>query len=207
MFFKIICQRKYRETDFKVIGCSINGIEAIEICCTQKPNVVVMYLNRISKSELNTIKKIKVSSHQTKILIFSFDGDKDNILMALKYGADGYVINEDINELSAFVDRAINRTRVVCENCFGIGLNFLKNQKQYSDYYTNVHFTAKEKEVLKLVEDGLSNYEIAANLGISTGRARNIVADLMTKCMVKNRTQLAVLAVKSNILVSLLQGQ
>lgn len=207
VFQDYLSKKTWGETDFKVIGCAINGNDTAEICCKQKPDVVAMYMNKITNSEFNTIKRIKVCSHQIKILVFSFDGDKNNISMALKYGVDGYVINDEINDLYACFEKTINRTKIVYENCFGIAANLFKYQKQYYDYHTKVHFTEKEKEVLRLVEDGLSNHEIATNLGISAGRARNIIADLMTKCMVKNRTQLAVLAVKNNLLVSLLLGQ
>lgn len=56
----------------------------------------------------------------------------------------------------------------------------------------DILFTEREKSVITLVVDGMTNEEIAGKLGISEGRARDIVADLIPKCMVKNRTQLAV---------------
>jgi DNA-binding NarL/FixJ family response regulator len=50
--------------------------------------------------------------------------------------------------------------------------------------------------VLELVVEGMTNEEISDVLDISVGRARNIVTEMISKCMVKNRTQLAVMAVK-----------
>lgn len=189
----------WKNTEYKVIGCVINGKEAVEICNTQKPDVVFMYLKINSNAEYNTIRKIKAVNHKIKILVFSFRGDKNNIILALKYGADGYVINEDIEDLSLIMAKAINRTRNDYERYISVEPKSVTDQNQNADTYMKVHLTARENEVLKLVVEGLSNYEIAACLEISVGRARNIVADLMTKCMVKNRTQLAVFAVRAQL--------
>lgn len=189
----------WKNSDYKVIGCVINGKEAVEICNTQKPDVVLMYLKINSKSEYNTIKKIKAVNRKIKILVFSFSGDKNNIILALKYGADGYVINDDIDDLSFILAKAINRTKYAYESYIRVEPKSLTDQNQNADTYMKVHLTEREKEVLKLVVEGLSNYEIAVCLEISVGRARNIVADLMMKCMVKNRTQLAVFAVREQL--------
>nr|WP_305145038.1 helix-turn-helix transcriptional regulator [Anaerotignum propionicum] len=54
--------------------------------------------------------------------------------------------------------------------------------------------TERQKEVLDLVVQGMTNEEIGDTIGMSAGRARNIVAELISKFMVKNRTQLAVMA-------------
>lgn len=190
--------------EFKVVGCAENGKEAVEMTMEQKPDVVLMDLNMPIYSGHDAIRDIKAINKDIKILVLSVEGDERNITMAFKNGADGYVLKDIApEELSTVMKKVYKGEKYALENAFSIGQEIVKIYKNPSeaDIYLRVEFTEREKEVLELVMSGMTNEEIASSLGLSVGRARNIVADLISKCMVKNRTQLAVMGVKISMLL------
>ncbi len=186
-----------KENEYKVIACIPFGNEVIRICSEKRPNLIIMYSGLQENIDYSLIKEIKIISKEIKIMILALGGDKNNLFLALKHGADGYIINEDgISEILAFIGNSFIKVKNIHRE------NFINRIRNINDtrMYSEAHFTSREKEVLNLVSEGFTNHEIGIALGISAGRARNIVADLIAKCMVKNRTQLAVLAVKINML-------
>lgn len=183
-----------KEPGFTVVGCAKDGKEAVEMSLRLEPDIILMDLNMPVYSGLDAIQDIKIFSSNIKILVLTGEDDEKNMAAAFKSGADGYVLKDiDANSLSTVMSNAYYGEGYVHENAFSIGQETVKTDHQRPMPF---NFTAREKEVLQLVIEGMTNDEISSVLGISSGRVRNIVADLIAKCMVKNRTQLAVVAVK-----------
>lgn len=186
-----------KENEYKVICCTPYGNEVIRICSEKKPNLIIMYIGVQEIIDFSIMKEIKSISKEIKIMILALGGDKKNLLLALKHGADGYIMNDNgINEIFTIMADSYNKVKNIHKE------NYINRIRNIYDkgIFSQTHFTLREKEVLNLVSEGFTNHEIGIALGISSGRARNIVTDLIAKCMVKNRTQLAVLAVKINML-------
>lgn len=183
-----------KEPGFTVVGCAKDGKEAVEMSLQLEPDIILMDLNMPVYSGLDAIQDIKILNSNIKILVLTGEDDEKNMAAAFKSGADGYVLKDiDANSLSTVMSNAYYGEGYVHENAFSIGQETVKTDHQRPMPF---NFTAREKEVLQLVIEGMTNDEISSVLGISSGRVRNIVADLIAKCMVKNRTQLAVVAVK-----------
>lgn len=188
---------------FQVVDCASNGLEAVEMCERHKPDIILMDIIMPKLNGIEAILKIREKNKEVKILVLSTVGDEDNVLKAIKNGADGYVLKDIgveelilaiqcINKGLSFVHKnaySIKRENIFDEN------NKLSSKKQEVDRVYN-DLTKREKSVLELVAEGMSNEEIAATLGISDGRVRNVVSNLISKFMLSSRTQLAVTAVK-----------
>lgn len=190
-------------SDFKVVGCASNGLEAIEMCERNKPDVILMDIIMPKLNGIEAIMKIREKNKEVKILVLSTVGDEDNILKAIKNGADGYVLKDIgveelilaiqcINKGLSFVHK--NAYSVKRENTFGENNKVFLKKQEIDGIYNEL--TNREKSVLELVAEGMSNEEIAVKLGISDGRVRNVVSSLISKYMLSSRTQLAVTAVK-----------
>ena len=191
------------EPGFEVVGCAGDGKEAIELSLKSDPDVILMDLNMPVCTGYDAIREIKRQNPEIKILVLTVEDEEKNMADAFKCGADGYVM-KDIGhkELTGAIMSAYNGVKYMNEGAFSIGSETVRaDEKRHGDIYLQVNFTAREKEVLSLVTEGMTNEEIAEVLGISAGRVRNIVADLIAKCMVKNRTQLAVIAIKIGMLI------
>lgn len=192
-----------QDSDLTVVGCAGNGKEAVEMSRELEPDVILMDLNMPVYSGHDAIVDIKKDNPYIKILVLSVEGDEKNITSAFKNGADGYVLKDIApDELFAVMKKAFAGEKYVHDYAFYMGKEMIKIKKNSfgTDIFIKLEFTDREKEVLELVMQGMTNVEIADCLGLSAGRARNIVTELISKYMVKNRTQLAVMAVKMHML-------
>jgi DNA-binding NarL/FixJ family response regulator len=188
-----------QEDDFQVVGTASDGQEAVWMYREFQPDIILMDLNMPIFSGHEAIAKIKLEDTHSKILVLTVDGDERNITKAFENGADGYVL-KDISpeELFQVMKNAFCEEPYVNESSFYMTKESYKieNTGFTSNNPYDVELTDREKYVIELVIEGMTNEEIAEHIGVSVGRARNIVADLISKFMVKNRTQLAVIAVK-----------
>lgn len=192
-----------QDAELEVIGGAGDGMEAVEQSLKHRPDVVLMDLKMPVYNGFQAIIDIKAYDPAIKILVLSTEENEKSIITAFTNGADGYVLKDIApDELSKIIKKVFNGEKYVHESGFSVGLEMIKGN-QYNLSGSNCmrfDFTEREKEVLELVMEGLTNEEIAEGLGISTGRARNIVTDLISKCMVKNRTQLAVIIAKRKMI-------
>lgn len=193
-----------KNSDFEVVGCACNGLEAIEMCKKYKPNIVLMDTIMPELNGIEAIIKIKEQNEKIKILVLSLKGGEANIINSIRNGADAYVLKDIgveelilaikcINKGLSFVHKNVYNVNVLNNANHSEKIGWEKQQK-INNVYNDL--TKREKSVLELVAEGRSNEEIAAVLNISEGRVRNVVSSLISKFMINNRTQLAVTAVK-----------
>lgn len=190
-----------QDSDFCVVGCAGDGKEAVRMSKELHPDIILMDLNMPVYSGHDAIVEIKKDNPNIKILVLSVEGDEKNITTAFKNGADGYVLKDIAPDaLFLVMKKAFAGEKYVHEYAFHMGQEAIKFRYQATEaepYAScDIAITGREKDVLDLVMQGMTNEEIADVIGLSAGRARNIVAELISKCMVKNRTQLAVIAMK-----------
>ena len=193
-----------KNSDFEVVGCACNGLEAIEMCEKYKPDVILMDVIMPKLNGIEAIIKIKKENKKVKILVLSSIGDEVNIIKSIKNGADGYVLKDiGVEELILSIQCINKGLSFVHKNAYNVNIlnntdesNKVAPEKQQK--ITNIYneLTNREMSVLELVAEGMPNEEIATVLNISEGRVRNVVSSLISKFMLNSRTQLAVTAVK-----------
>lgn len=192
-----------QDSDIKVIGMAKNGIEALGLCEKLSPDLVLMDIKMPDCDGIEGTKLIKAKDSSVKIIIVTTFEDDFYINDALKNGADGFVL-KDINDedLIRTIKNTINGFSTVPSNIFhNIIVKSLadnKRQAQVCCPYTG-NLTNREREIVKLIVDGKDNKEIAKNLYLVEGTVRNMVHTILSKLNLKDRTQLAVYAIKNNI--------
>lgn len=197
-----------KNSDFQVVGCACNGIEAIEMCEKYKPDVILMDIIMPELNGIDAIIKIKEQNQKVKILVLSSIGDEANVIKSIKNGADGYVLKDiGVEELILAIECINKGLSFVHKNVYSISLlnnvnagesNKINSEEQQKVNNIYNELTNREKSVFELVAEGMANEEIASTLGISEGRVRNVVSSLISKFMLSSRTQLAITAVKIN---------
>lgn len=195
-----------KNSDFEVIGCACDGIEAIQMCEKYKPDLILMDVIMPKLNGIKAISRIREKDKKVKILMLSSIGDDDNVIKSIRNGADGYVLKDiGVEELILAIECINKGLSFVHKNAYSISLsinsNISKLNKLNSEKYEKIDelynkLTNREKSVLELVSEGMPNEEIASSLGISEGRVRNVVSSLISKFMLSSRTQLAITAVK-----------
>ncbi|MFZ5987805.1 MAG: response regulator [Bacillota bacterium] len=190
-----------KDNDIKVISTARNGEEAASICDRLKPDVVLMDVMMPVCDGVRGTKLIKDKNRSIKIIMITTFDDEKYIEQAIKNGADGYILKSIRDEdLKAAVRSTAAGLSIMQQSVF----DHLKGNYQTKKHDATAKeledlLTPREKEVLALIVDGMSNKDIANKLFLVEGRVKNIVSSILMKLDVKDRTQLAIFAIKNNL--------
>jgi len=172
-----------RESDITIVGTAENGAEALEACTGGVPDVVLMDIRMPVMDGVAATRQIKETYPQVRIMMLTTFDDKPNIQQALAAGADGYLLKTD--EISTIA----GKLRALHEGVGVLDTEVLKKLTNPEGPALD-ELTQREKDIVRLVAQGLTNKEIAAQLFLSEGTVRNNIMNIMEKLDVKNRTQL-----------------
>ena len=194
-----------RREEINFLGAFDNGKDAVEYVKTNSPDIILMDIDMPIMNGLEATKEIKKFNPNILITILSNHDQKDKVLDAFSFGANAYCVkNIKMNELLNVFDIIASGGIWIDRQIAGYIFDVLKNtesakeetRKKAEDY----NITERERNVLKLVADGFSNSEIAEQLIISQNTVKNHIASIISKLAVKDRTQIAVFALKNNLL-------
>ena len=174
-----------REDDIEVLATAYNGEEAIETCERILPDVVLMDIQMPIMDGIVATRKIKENWLQIKVMMITTFKDERNIRLAILAGAEGYLIKSiKIQNMAQQIRALLSGTTVLDSEVLE---QLTQNQK--TEYE---QLTPREKDILELVAQGLSNREIAQQLFITEGTVRNSLSIILEKLQVRDRTQLAI---------------
>ena len=175
--------------DMAVVADVENGQDAIEAFRKHRPDVVVLDLRLQGMNGVETTRALREEFKTARILIFTNYAKGEEIYLALKAGASGFVLK------GMPLDRLLEAIRAVHQG----------NQYIPSEIATRVgerllaQLSPREIEVLHLLARGLSNKEIAAQLGVVEGTVKIHITNIFNKLGVSDRTQALIEAIKRGI--------
>lgn len=185
-----------QDSDIKVVGEASNGKEAYEMCIRLRPDVVLMDMRMPDHDGGYGTRKIKDNFSDIKVLVLTTFDDKETVNKAISSGADGYILKEmDNDKIISSIKAVAGGINVFCDNIFRSIKQDVVVQQDAKDF----GLTERETEFIRLICDGCDNKEIAAKLFLAEGTVRNGISRLLEKLELKDRTQLAVFAIKNNI--------
>lgn len=185
-----------QDSGIHVIGEASNGKEAYELCIRLHPDVVLMDMRMPEYDGGYGIRKIKDNFEDIKVLVLTTFDDKETVDKAVSSGADGYILKEMDNEKIINSIKAVaGGINVFCDNIF----RSIKQGVVVQQPPKNFDLTERETDLLRLICEGCDNKEIASKLFLAEGTVRNGISRLLDKLNLKDRTQLAVFAIKNNI--------
>ena len=193
--------RSYLEMydDIQVIGEARDGHEAVELAAEYKPDVILMDLVMPVLDGITATMRIMALDIDSRVIaLTSFDED-DKVFPAIQAGASGYLLKDVSTE--ALVE-AIRATHLGEARLHPKVMRKLMDQISRSPHQKSKngpHLTKRETEVLRLVVQGETNREIAQALFISEKTAKAHISNILGKLGVKDRTQMAVYAIKNNL--------
>lgn len=183
--------------DIEVVGEAENGKEAFEMCVRMRPDVVLMDMRMPDFDGGFGIRKIKEHFRDIRVLVLTTFDDKETVEKAVACGADGYILKEMESEKIISSIRAVaDGVTVFCDNVF----HSIRKEVSAVRDCGNFDITERERDFLRLICDGCDNREIASRLFLAEGTVRNGISRLLEKLGLKDRTQLAVFAIKNNII-------
>lgn len=185
-----------QDDSISVVGEAVNGKEAYELSVRMKPDVVLMDMRMPDYDGGCGTRLIKEKLNSVKVLVLTTFDDKETVEKAMASGADGYILKEMDNEQIINSIKAVaGGINVFCDNVF----QSIKKDSAMQQDPKNFDLTDREVDFLRLICDGCDNKEIAAQLFLAEGTVRNGISRLLEKLKLKDRTQLAVFAIKNNI--------
>ena len=193
------------DPDIEVVGQADNGEEALTQVRALAPDLVVMDLQMPVMNGVQATEALKESYPSLPVLVLTTYAADEWVFDAIRAGAAGYLLKDSRrDELVA----AIKGTMV--------GESFLdpaiagKLMKHYSPKKTSSPpkaaiedptdtLTERERDVLRLIGEGLNNSAIAERLHLAPGTVRNYVSTIFEKLNVADRTQAAIIAMKADL--------
>ena len=180
--------------EIEVAGEAANGNDAILEATRIQPDVILMDIQMPGKNGIEATRLINQSSPHIGIIVLTMFEDDDSVFAAMRAGARGYLLK---GADQAEILRAIHSVGSG-EALFGPGI-----ARRLINYFAQLNvipahpfpeLTEREREVLELIAQGLSNAEIAEKLVISQKTARNHVSNIFSKLQVADRAHAIVQA-------------
>lgn len=191
------------EESIEVMALAENGKEAFEKCKVYEPDVVLMDMRMPDYDGAYGIRAIKEACPKVRVLVLTTFDDEETIEKALDSGADGYILKEMEDEkVIASVKSVYGGMSVFGDGVYRVmrkQMGQSGSQEKHRDMDEDIHFTDREKDVIRLVAQGYDNREIAGELFLAEGTVRNQISRILEKLELKDRTQLAVYAVKHGL--------
>lgn len=186
------------EPDLEIIAEASNGVDAIEQVQIYKPDLAIVDLSMPDMDGLELIRLLKEKSHDCKTVILSRHQEVAYIWRAIDLGVSGYLDKDiSIGELVEAIHTIIDGDVYFCGQSSKIIIRDLVKQSERKKHDFPLNFlelTNREKEVLKLVVDGLNGPGISRQLSLSKRTVENHRANIMKKLHVKNSGELIKLA-------------
>lgn len=197
------------QEDFEVVGIGKDGYEALKLVNTMHPDVLLLDIRMPIMDGVEATAVLKARSPQTAIIILTTFDDDEYVLNAIRNGASGYLLKSAAMDELAKAIRTVYgggslMTPEIATKAFRMFSEIVKsneksryNNKTSLDFPVNLNKT--EMEIISQIGKGLSNKEIAMALELKEGTVRNYISDILQKIGLRDRTQIAIFAVRHNM--------
>ena len=179
--------------DMTVVAEAVNGAEAVELATVHRPDLILMDLHMPVLGGIEATRKILSQLPDVRVLVLTMIERDDAVMAAMRAGARGYLVKgSDRDEVLRGI-RAVAAGDAIFSSGVADRLAvLLADQPVAPRAFPNL--TERERQVLEQVARGLTNSEIASELGISLKTVRNNVSNIFTKLEVSGRAQAVVRA-------------
>ena len=186
----------------EVIGIAKNGMEAVDLTARLHPDLILMDLKMPKMNGIQATKAIHEKFPDIRVLVLTtYDAD-DWVINAIRNGAAGYLLKDTPQEeLVKAIINTVKGWNPIDPQVAGKLLDHVTQQSSlpYPDQKLISQLSEREREVLRLLANGLSNSDIAKTLFLSEGTVKNYVSVIFSKLGVTDRTQAAILAIRAGL--------
>jgi NarL family two-component system response regulator LiaR len=181
------------QDDIEVVGEASGGTEAVREVPAALPDVILMDLVMPEGDGITAIRELKAVLPQARVLVLTSFSEDPHVYAALDAGAAGYLLKDVDPATLAGAIRDVRQGRPALHPEIASRLMRMSAPPRPRD------FTPRERDVLRLVVEGLANKQVARRLGITEKTVKTHVSNILQKLGAADRTQAAVLAVRNRL--------
>ena len=184
--------------EIQVVEEADNGIDCVDKFRKAKPDLILLDMNMPDMDGIETIKILNNRKNRPKILVLTVHNEIEYLIRVLDMGVEGYILKDsNARELIRAIRSVYQGERFIQPSLIPL-LNSKLIAKDLDQEKLN-ELSKRELEVLKLVANGLSNKNIAANLSISERTVKNHLCSAFRKIDCYDRTQAAVFCIQNGV--------
>jgi DNA-binding NarL/FixJ family response regulator len=183
--------------DIEVVGEAADGSQAVAAARTLKPDVVLMDMLMPVMDGVTATREIKAELPETEVIAVTSFIEEEKVTAALEAGASGYLLKDAEADEVADAVRAAHAGEVHLDPA--VARLLAQRMRERKSVPEPEPLTERERDVLRLVGQGMSNKEIAAALFITERTARTYVSNILGKLGLASRTQAALYAVEHRL--------
>lgn len=185
------------EPDMVVVGEASDGEAALREATAHRPDVVILDVRMGEMDGIATCRELKSRAPETAVLMLTSFGAEDAVIAALMAGASGFLLKNAGRSALLSAVRAVTRGQSLLDPAVTRAVTRrLVELAARSAPAEVAALSQREREVLTLIAEGLTNRAIADRLVISEATARNHVSHILEKLGLTRRSQAAVLATR-----------
>lgn len=188
-----------QEADFTIIGEAGTGVEALQVMEQAQADLILLDIRMPDMSGIEATKVLKQRWPEVKILILTTFNDEEAAVETLKDGANGFLLKtSEPDKLIQAVKSCLTGGLVLHEEVAAKMMPHLLKRKSPAPSPV-IPLTAREFDIARLVGEGKTNKEIADQLYLSVGTVKNHISQILQQLELRDRTQLAIYAVKNDL--------
>ena len=188
------------QDDIEVVGEAADGSEGVAMARRLEPDVVLMDLLMPNMDGITAIGRIKAERPETEIVTMTSFIEEEKVTAALEAGASGYVLKDaEAEEVAAAVRSAFAGEVHLDPAVARLLAQRMRSKRSAQDDDLAEPLTEREKDVIRLLGQGMSNKEIGTELFITERTARTYVSNILGKLGLASRTQAALYAVEHKL--------
>jgi DNA-binding NarL/FixJ family response regulator len=191
------------EADVQVVGACA-GADAVELCLRRRPDVALVDVRMPDVDGLTVLNRLRaLPSPPAVAMLTTFSAD-DTVLRAIREGAVGFLLKDMDPVLLVAAVRCISAGHAaLAPQVTRSIVDRLRNATAAPNALRRIKdLTDRERDVITLLSEGLTNSQIAVRLGIRASTVKDYVSSILTKTASANRISAAVLATKAGLLTS-----
>lgn len=188
------------EAGFEVVGEAANAAEAVTLAATLRPDVVVLDITMPDESGLEVADRLRQGPAPPRVLMLSMHNNAEYVLESVRAGAHGYILKDAAATELRTAIRAVCRGESYFSPPVAGSLTAAVRGEHSPPSSLIAQLTGREREVLQGIARGLTNKEIAAELGISHRTVETHRESLMRKLEIRTVAELTRLALAAGII-------
>lgn len=192
-----------KQNDFKIMASFGDAVKAMQRLLETPSDIVLLDLGLRNQNSLNFVKNLKKKSPEVNVIVMDLVATQDDVLLFVKAGVSGFLLKDaTVNDFIATIRLVSEGKKVIptflTESLFTQIINNAIQETDNSKIEKSVRMTKRERQVIDLVAEGLSNKEIAQNLFLSPYTVKSHIHNILEKLALHTRVQIARYAHTSN---------